>query len=265
MKYLALPVEVFGNMAPFFSRISSKGSSISGFGKAKYISPTYSITASTTSVNEGSSVTFDITIPNITNAIVNGNVFYWTTTGSVNSSDFSDGVTSGSVTITNRTASITRTLTSDSTTEGSESFQLELRSGSTSGLILATSATVTVNDTSTTPSGGGGGGYEPPPPPTVNGYFYENGIDSEGKEGFTLGVNPTYEEVMAGKSWSYFVSFPGGSFDTYSGSPTSGTFYGGAYWGFVKLLSPHGGGFISLQISSAGNSTYYAYIYVNAR
>lgn len=245
-------------MSPFLSKISSIGSPTSGFAGPRYITSTYSITPSTTSVNEGSFVTFNVTA---SNSLTTGNVLYWTTTGSVNSSDFTDGVTSGSVTITNGSANISRTLTSDSTTEGSESFQLELRSGSTSGVILATSATVTVNDTSTT--------YypppPPPPPPTVNGYFYANGIAPGNQESFILGINPTFQETMAGKIWYYYVSFSGGSFDTYNGAPTSGTFGGGAGYTDLRLFSSHTAGILSAQISSSGNSTYYAYLYVNAR
>jgi hypothetical protein len=242
-------------MSPFLSKISSIGSPTSGFAGPRYITSTYSITPSTTSVNEGSFVTFNVIV---SNSLTTGNVLYWTTTGSVNSSDFTDGVTSGSVTLTNGSANISRTLTSDSTTEGSESFQLELRSGSTSGVILATSATVTVNDTSTT--------YypppPPPPPPTVNGYFYYDGDDIERRLSvFRLGVNTTFEELMAGKTWSYFVSTSTGSFDTYNGSPTSGTFGGGAGYANPKLIRPHDSGVMSAQISSSGNSTYYSYVY----
>ena len=105
--------------------------------------PTYSISPSTTSVNEGSSVTFTVT----TAGVPNGTILYWTTTGTTNSADFSSA-TSGSVTITGGTGTITRTLVNDLTTEGSESFAIELRTGSTSGTIRATSDTVVVSDTS---------------------------------------------------------------------------------------------------------------------
>jgi hypothetical protein len=105
----------------------------------------YSITPNATSVNEGSSVTFTVS----TTGIANGTTLFWTTAaGTVNASDFTDSVVSGSFTINNNTATITRTLTNDATTEGAESFQLQLRTGSTSGTVVATSSTVTINDTS---------------------------------------------------------------------------------------------------------------------
>jgi uncharacterized protein YegP (UPF0339 family) len=74
--------------------------------------------------------------------------------GNVASADFSDSVTSGNVTIANSSATITRTLTADATTEGVEYFDLELRTGSTSGTIVATSGNITVNDTSQAPIAG---------------------------------------------------------------------------------------------------------------
>jgi len=109
--------------------------------------PTYSVSPSTSSVNEGSPVTFTVTTTNV----ADGTTLYWTTntiSGTINASDFSDSTVSGSVSITSGTASIVRTLANDVTTEGSESFQLQIRTGSTSGTIVATSSTVTINDTS---------------------------------------------------------------------------------------------------------------------
>jgi hypothetical protein len=111
----------------------------------------YSIVPNVTSVNEGSSVTFTIT----TSGVLSGTVLYWTTnglSGIVNASDFTDSAVSGSFTINNNTATITRTLRNDVTTEGTESFRLEIRTGSTSGTIVATSSIVTINDTSINPT-----------------------------------------------------------------------------------------------------------------
>ena len=112
--------------------------------------PTYSIAPSTTSVNEGQSVTFTITTSNV----ANGTVLYWNNGGSTTAADFTDSVNSGSVTINNNSATLTRTLTNDVTTEGTETLVIQLRTGSSSGTLVATSLSVTVNDTSvpTTPT-----------------------------------------------------------------------------------------------------------------
>lgn len=107
--------------------------------------PSYAISPNTTSANEGTTVTFTVTTSNVSN----GTTLYWTTTGTVDANDFTDTTLSGSVTVNNNTASISRVLDNDSTTEGAENFALQLRTGSTSGTIVATSGSVTVNDTST--------------------------------------------------------------------------------------------------------------------
>jgi hypothetical protein len=109
--------------------------------------PTYSVVPSTTSVNEGSAVTFTVT----TTGIPNGTILYWTTLpigGIISASDFSDAATNGSFIINNNTGTITRTISGDRSTEGLESFQIEIRRSSTTGTIVATSETVYINDTS---------------------------------------------------------------------------------------------------------------------
>jgi len=128
---------------------------------------TYSVSPSTTSVNEGSSVTFTVT----TGGVPDGTTLYWSTntvSGTVNGSDFSGGATTGSFTINSNSGSVVRTIANDSSTEGSESFQLQIRTGSTSGTIVATSTTVTINDTSLTPFSATGGTKLSP----GNGFIY---------------------------------------------------------------------------------------------
>lgn len=105
---------------------------------------TYAVAAAggVTSVNEGSSLQFNVTGTNI----VNG-TYYWTVT---NSGDFA--TSSGSFTITNNAGSFTVTPTADNTTEGAETFTASVRTDSVSGTIVATSSSITINDTSITPT-----------------------------------------------------------------------------------------------------------------
>lgn len=110
------------------------------------IAPT--VTASATTIDEGGSVTFTVN----TSSLSNGTVLYWSTNGTAVATDFTDSAITGSFTVTSNTGTITRTMTNDFTTEGSESFSLSIRTGSVSGTVVATSPTVTVNDTSTLPS-----------------------------------------------------------------------------------------------------------------
>ena len=105
---------------------------------------TYAISPSATAVNEGQTVTFTVTTTNI----ANGTTLYWDTTGGVNAADFTDNAISGNFVVNNNTATFTRTLANDLTlnqTEGTETFQIRISDGTS---IVATSATITVTDTS---------------------------------------------------------------------------------------------------------------------
>ena len=110
--------------------------------------PTYNISQDRTSVNEGSSIVFTLTTTNVPN----GTTLYWTIGGNVSNTDFTDFLSSSSFLTTNNSTTITRTLRNDITTEGAEIFNLQIRTGSISGPVVATSSTITVNDTSTSPT-----------------------------------------------------------------------------------------------------------------
>jgi len=109
--------------------------------------PSYTISASTSTVNEGGSVNFVINTVNVGD----GTALYYSTGGSIQAADFSDNSLTGSFNIvgtgaTTGVATVTRTLVNDLNTEGSESFTFVVRTGSISGTIVATSSTVTVAD-----------------------------------------------------------------------------------------------------------------------
>lgn len=106
------------------------------------------VTPTTTSLNEGSPVTFNVTSDQLSTTL------FWTlnpVSGSITTSDFVGIATTGSfATNGSGVGSTTLTLANDTTTEGTESFQLQVRTVSISGSIIATSATITVLDTSLT-------------------------------------------------------------------------------------------------------------------
>ena len=113
--------------------------------------PTYSVTPTSTTMNEGATVTFNVATTNVPD----GTTLYWNTgvvSGTVNASDFSDGATSGSFTINSNIGSFIRTTTNDVSTEGNEVFNITIRTGSVNGTIQATSANVTISDTSKAPT-----------------------------------------------------------------------------------------------------------------
>ena len=104
-----------------------------------------------TSINEGSSGTFNLDTSNVSN----GTTLYWTINHiNTTSADFNS--TSGSFTINSNAGSFNITTIADSATEGEETFTVSIRTDSTSGTVVAISNSVTINDTSV--------GYTPDPP-----------------------------------------------------------------------------------------------------
>jgi len=132
------------------------------YGSSAVIAPTYSISPSATNVNEGTSITFSITTTNVPN----GTPLSWgmvNVTGSITPYDFLAPGTvgpfpptygqSGSVTINSNSGSFVVTFTADEVTDGVDSFQIALYDPAFPGSpAVATSTTVTVNDTSLTPA-----------------------------------------------------------------------------------------------------------------
>ena len=104
---------------------------------------TFDATPAANNVNEGSALTVNVATTNVADTTT----LYWTAT---NSGDFS--TSTGSFTVTSGAGSFTVTPTADTTTEGSETFQVQIRIGSTSGTVVNTSDAITINDTSTTPA-----------------------------------------------------------------------------------------------------------------
>jgi hypothetical protein len=113
--------------------------------------PTYAVATSTAGVNynEGSTIQFDITTTNVPN----GTTLYWSINGTnVAAGDFTAGGLTGSVVINGDAASVSKTLANDLTVEGAETFVFNVRTGSTSGTIVASTPTITINDTSVNPN-----------------------------------------------------------------------------------------------------------------
>lgn len=108
--------------------------------------PVTTITPSTTSTNEGSTVNFTVAVVGISD----GTTLYWNTTGSVVATDFTDDVMVGSFVVASGGGTVSRTLKNDLDTDGTDFFRLELLTGGTSGLLIASSPIVYVNDTSQT-------------------------------------------------------------------------------------------------------------------
>lgn len=108
------------------------------------IQPNYQVNPSSSSINEGSTVTFTVITLNLPNGF---NLYYTLDGTNVNASDISGGTLSGTLTINSNTASVSVTLINDVAAEGNETMTFNLRTGSTSGNIVANTA-VTIVDTS---------------------------------------------------------------------------------------------------------------------
>ena len=105
---------------------------------------TYSITPAANDVDEGSNLTFSVSVP----GWPNGTALYWRVgPGTARDADFQ--FQSGNIVMNNGSGSFTVNPIADSSTEGDETFNVTLRTGSGSGTVVYTSANYTINDTST--------------------------------------------------------------------------------------------------------------------
>jgi len=113
------------------------------------VTPTVNIAESTTSVDEGGSVTFTISGSNIPD----GNYYYtiYEEEGTIASTDFNPANLDGVFSVNNNSGSITITIAEDITSEGPDKFKIQIRTGSISGTVIAESNAITINDTSRTP------------------------------------------------------------------------------------------------------------------
>jgi len=110
---------------------------------------TASMTESSTSIDEGQTLTSTITTTNCPDGVV----LYWTVdqhTGAINSSDFS--AYSGTAVINSNSGSITTNIVADVATEGEEKFAILLFTDSGYSNNIASTNVITINDTSTAPT-----------------------------------------------------------------------------------------------------------------
>jgi len=103
------------------------------------VAPSFTLTSSAATINEGSSVTFTLT----TTGIPNGTLIPYTASGSnVNVLDFTSGNLTGNFVIVNGTGTASFSARNDVTTEGTETIEIS---------ALGLTANVIINDTSTEP------------------------------------------------------------------------------------------------------------------
>ena len=108
--------------------------------------PTYTLTPSTTSINEGSTLTTSIT----TTDVASGTTLYYSLSGTgITATDFSSGALTGSGTVgSDGSFSFSHTLANDLTTEGSETLQVKLFSDASRLQQVGSTASLSIADTS---------------------------------------------------------------------------------------------------------------------
>jgi len=105
--------------------------------------PTYSLSASSSTVNEGGTVTITLTTTNVSNGTV---VPYVISGTGITPADLGGAFLTDSFTVNNNTNSVVLNVSADAAAEGPETFRLTL-----SNVTPTVSAVVTINDTSTAP------------------------------------------------------------------------------------------------------------------
>lgn len=165
------------------------------------IPPTYNVSDSNSTVDEGTTITFDI----ITTNVENNTILYYTLSG-VDSNDTSTPL-SGNVTIIDNTGSVNVLISNDETTEGSEIITFQLRVDSITGEIVA-SDTTTINDTSVYTAMAATGGTETTT--TINGYPYKvHTFSSTGTSNFVV-TTPTAGAVFSPEIFMWGAGGGGG-------------------------------------------------------
>jgi hypothetical protein len=175
-----------------------------------------SLTANTATVNEGSSVTFTLTMANT----ANGTNLYYSLGGGTNNQDWTSA-NAGIVTINNNVGTFTLTANADSLSEAAETYQIQLRTNSVTGNIVYNSTSYTVADTSNAEISASGGNNIF----TFAGYKYHVFLSSNN---FVVTGNPAGVEV--------FAVAGGGAGAVAQTSPVSPTWYGTGGGGAGGLL-----------------------------
>lgn len=206
-------------------------------------SPSYSFGTIPSSINEGSSGTFNVNTTNIADSTT----LYWSIDFfQTSAADFSS--TSGSFTINSNAGSFSVTISADSSTEGTENFRVALRTGSVGGTIQVYSSYVSINDTSQTP-----------PSLSASVSVGTNHVaNNDGIQSGSYNTKANFVLITADPSagtQSYSVSPGAIPVQTSTGNGTSGTFSSGQSVVCV-FGGPHNGGTVFVTVSKSGYTSY---------
>ena len=137
----------------------------------------YSLAAGASSVNEGGTLAFTLT----STLVPDSTTLYYDT--NLADADFSGSTENGSFTVTGNSGTFSVTLANDTTTEGAELMNARIYDDSGRTNLLATSGTVTVNDTSLEP-------------PLSGVLFHAAGYNQQTTHNWTVPSGVTYISVV---------------------------------------------------------------------
>ena len=143
-----LNIKLYSDVSRTLQIGSTASVSIDDTSLTPLLSPTYTITSSATTINEGSILTTSVATTNVASGIT----LYYSLSGTgITAADFSSGALTGSGTFgTDGKLSISHTLADDLTIEGAEALSIKLYSDAARTLQVGSTATVSVADSSTT-------------------------------------------------------------------------------------------------------------------
>lgn len=156
--------------------------------------PTYTLAASATTLNEGDTVTFTVTTTNVPN----GTLLYYSIEN-VEALDFTDNTLNGSLSINNNGGSFTKTIKPDLLTEGNQTFNVRLRINSVTDTIVDSVFGIVITDTSLT-------GGSTVPTYTLSALNDNGAIISSINEGNNLTIKLTTTDVADGTLIPYVVT-----------------------------------------------------------
>jgi len=105
--------------------------------------PIYNVYASTSTISEGSTVTFTI----ITQNVPTNTQLYWKLSGTGSPADISPATINGLTVIVNNSATVTKTILADLSTEGTETLVFDVTKTTDTSTVIA-STTTNIDDTS---------------------------------------------------------------------------------------------------------------------
>jgi hypothetical protein len=211
-----------------------------------YFTPSYTVYSDKSAVGEGGeTITWYIE----TFYVPTGTTLYWSLIsgpGNANASDFTQNTSSGSFIINTTNAAgngyFQLTTRADVTTEGPEYVQVYIRTGSTSGTIVATADPVTISDTSKAPT-------PVPPTPTPSTYvLYLDAFEGGGTSRSTDLCNLLMAAVYS-TSRQYATDVRVGDYIWRNSSATA-VFNGGGLW--YAIGNEGGVPVIKVQITAEG-------------